>query len=209
MPSHFSDDTIGFAVLQTAMDARRSADEVSTLWLRNVNNSLHMVRIVSRLLDYSIRDPMTGLLNRRGFMERSPRHLELARQEGQCFVMLSADMDHMKKINDEYGHLMGDQAICRMGKAVERLQALGMTPVHISGDEFLAFGIRATRAEAERVLSEAREAVRQLNEEEPWMEETSASFGLYTAVPGEGDTIDLFLTRADRAMYEDKTRHRS
>ena len=184
--------------------------------LMMLNGALTSLYLQSSLRSYarkveemSVRDIMTGLLNRRGFMERSPRQLELARQEGRCFVMLSADMDHMKQINDEYGHLMGDQAICRMGKAVERLQALGMTPVHISGDEFLAYGLTETPEAGERILAAAREAIRQENEEHPWIVEISASFGLCCAVPGEDDSIDSFMTGADREMYEEKRRKKA
>ena len=211
-PLYYRERNFGYLALRTEAAASLALYSILMLF----NGALMSLYLQTSLRDYarkmeemSIHDIMTGMLNRRGFQERSPQTLEQARSEGLYFVMLSVDMDHMKQINDRYGHLTGDQAIGRMGRAMKKLEEGGMVPVHISGDEFLAYGIRPTLPEAERVLSEAREAVRRLNEEEPWMEETSASFGLYTAVPGEGDTIDLFLTRADRAMYEEKNRKKA
>ena len=106
-PTSFTDDTIGFAVLQTAMDAKRSADAISTLWLRNVNNSLHMIRVVSKLIDYSIHDSMTGLLNRRGMeMMYSRRRKRIAPDDN--IIVWVIDMDGLKYINDHFGHESGD-----------------------------------------------------------------------------------------------------
>ena len=211
-PLYYRERNFGYVALR--MGTATGVALYSVLMLFNgalmslyLQNSLR--EYARKVEDMSVHDIMTGMLNRRGFQERYRQVLDRARREGSWFVLLSADMDHMKQINDRYGHLTGDQAIGRMGRAMEKLRKGGMEPVHISGDEFLAFGIRPTLAEAERVLSEAREAVRQLNEEEPWMEETSASFGLYTAVPTAKDTIDLFLTRADHAMYEEKKRKKA
>ena len=69
----------------------------------------------------AIHDIMTGMLNRRGYMEQAPAVMEQARKEGKVFAIISMDMDYMKRINDTYGHLKGDEAICRMGKALEFL----------------------------------------------------------------------------------------
>ena len=59
----------------------------------------------------AVHDIMTGLLNRRGYMEHAPVILNQARAEGKYFVLLSADMNRMKTINDQYGHMNGDEAI--------------------------------------------------------------------------------------------------
>lgn len=102
--------------------------------------------------------------------------------------MLSADMNHMKAINDEYGHLVGDEAIRRMGRVMRVVETVGITPVHISGDEFLAFGIMDSVEEADQLVDMIRQEIRKLNETEPWIREISASLGVYAAVPGEGET---------------------
>ena len=167
-----------------------------------LQNSLR--RHARRVEEMSVTDIMTGMLNRRGFMDRAPKMLETARKDGNWFVMLSADMDYMKRINDAYGHAAGDQAICRMGRAMEKLAKYGMIPVHISGDEFLAYGTVDSREKADQILEATGEAIREVNREDPWITEIGGSFGMYAAVPGEGETLDDYLTRADRAMYEQK-----
>ena len=161
--------------------------------------------IIDRMASHDI---MTGLLNRRGYMERAPQVMEQARREGKYFTLLSADMDHMKVINDQYGHLMGDEAICRMGRALEQIIKMNLTPVHISGDEFLAFGILDDPEKAGNVIPFMNQELEKINREDPWICDISASFGIYTAIPKEGDSIDIFMIMADRAMYADKNKRK-
>ena len=161
-------------------------------------------RYTSTIEQMAIRDIMTGMLNRRGFLEKAPAVMEKARLENKVFAILSADMNHMKHINDEFGHQSGDEAICRMGKAMESLGAYSFVPVHISGDEFLAYGILDRTEDAEMLKTCAREAINDLNTREPWLCDISASFGIYAAVPQKEDTLDQYMTLADRRMYEEK-----
>ena len=110
--------------------------------------------------------------------------------------------------NDEYGHLAGDEAICRMGKALHILEKYGITPVHISGDEFLAYGMTESHEDADRLIEIVNIELERINRSDPWICDISASIGAYSAVPGPDDTLDGFMTRADRAMYADKSRKR-
>ena len=134
--------------------------------------------------------------------------MEQARTERKYFAIISMDMDHMKRINDTYGHLKGDEAICRMGRALEFLKNHGITPVHISGDEFQAFGTVDNAEEAKALVSKIRESMDRQNREDPWICEISASIGMYAAVPDENNGLDAFMTKADREMYADKTRRK-
>ena len=161
-------------------------------------------KYTSTIEQLAIRDIMTGMLNRRGFLEKAPVVMEKARKENKVFAILSADMNHMKHINDEFGHQAGDIAICRMGKAMESLEDFSFIPVHISGDEFLAYGILDSTEEAEKLKESAKEAINSLNASDPWLCDISASFGIFAAVPLKDDTLDQFMTFADRRMYEEK-----
>lgn len=141
-------------------------------------------------------------------MELAPQVMEQARREGKLFALLSADMDHMKDINDQFGHLMGDEAICRMGRALEKVTKHHFTPVHISGDEFLAYGIVDDADEAKQMIGFVNSQLETINREDPWICDISASLGIYAAIPKEGDNIDIFMTMADRAMYADKNKRK-
>ena len=210
-PLYYRDRSLGYV----AMDLGNGTGSALYPVLMLLNGALmslylqtNIKRSAATIERMAIEDIMTGMLNRRGYMDRAPVLLEQAKREGKTFVLLSADMDHMKDINDQYGHLSGDEAICRMGRALRCLEEHGMTPVHISGDEFLAYGIMDTPDESANLVSYVNDELKRINEEDPWICSISASIGVYAVVPREEDNIDIFMTMADRAMYADKNKRK-
>ena len=165
-------------------------------------------KYASTIENMAVHDIMTGLLNRRGYMERGSAAIRQAFREKKNFVLLSMDMDHMKKINDAYGHLKGDEAICRMGKALHVLEKKGITPVHISGDEFLAYGVMDSEKDIQDLIPMIRQEINRMNSEDPWISEISISIGLYAAVPESENVMDEFMNQADKEMYADKVRRK-
>ena len=210
-PLYYRDRSLGYV----AMDLGNGTGSALYPVLMLLNGALmslylqtNIKRSAATIERMAIEDIMTGMLNRRGYMERAPIILEKAKKEGKVFALLSADMDHMKEINDKYGHLSGDEAICRMGRALRCLEKEGITPVHISGDEFLAYGIVDEPEEAGYMISQVNEELKRINKEDLWICDISASIGIYAAVPQKEDNIDIFMTMADRSMYADKNKRK-
>lgn len=167
------------------------------------------VRTYAQALEQmSQHDTMTGLLNRRGYEQEAAMMLRVARSSRQRLAMVSADMDDMKGINDSFGHLVGDQAIRSMGEAMRKLEEMGMTCVHISGDEFLAVGVMPEDMRENTLLDALADGIEQVNRERTQPYQISASAGLACWVPREDDTLDTFQAYADRQMYECKRRHK-
>ena len=210
-PLYYRNRNFGYVVMELGSGTGAALYSVLML-LNGALISLYLQTNIKRyadtISDMAIHDIMTGMLNRRGYMELAPKVLEQARQEGKVFAIISMDMDHMKRINDTYGHLKGDEAICRMGKALHVLEGHGITPVHISGDEFQAFGITESAEKAKELIPLIRESMDRLNREDPWIFDISASIGIYAAVPDGQNGMDEFMTKADREMYADKTRRK-
>ena len=207
-PLYYRNRSFGYVALNPGSLTSGAALYPFLMLLNGALMSLYLQTNIKRYTEtieqMAIRDIMTGMLNRRGFLEKAPAVMEKARKEKRVFAILSADMNHMKHINDEFGHQAGDEAICRMGKAMDSLSEYSFMPVHISGDEFLAYGILDSTEDAEKLTACAREAINGLNSRDPWLCDISASFGVYAAVPQEGETIDQYMTNADRRMYEEK-----
>ena len=207
-PLYYRNRSFGYVALNPGSLTSGAALYPFLMLLNGALMSLYLQTNIKRYTEtieqMAIRDIMTGMLNRRGFLEKAPAVMEKARKEKRVFAILSADMNHMKHINDEFGHQAGDEAICRMGKAMESLSEYSFMPIHISGDEFLAYGILDSTEDAEKLTACAREAINGLNSRDPWLCDISASFGVYAAVPQEGETIDQYMTNADRRMYEEK-----
>ena len=208
-PLYYRDRSLGY-IAMNLNDTPSLALYPMLMLLNGALMSLYMQTNVRRsaatIERMAIQDILTGMLNRRGYMEKAPALLNQARREGLVFALLSADMNGMKRINDQYGHLKGDEAICRMGRVLRCLHVFGMTPVHISGDEFLAYGVIDDAKEAEEMVKAVNDELRRMNREDPWICDLSAGIGAYAAVPGPEDTIDAFMTFADHAMYEDKNK---
>ncbi len=208
-PLYYRDRIFGYLAIENG----ESIDVAMYSVLMLINGALMSLYLQSNLRFYArrmeeltYRDTITGLLNRRGLMERAPGVLEQARREGKYFVLMSSDMDHMKRINDNYGHQAGDEAIRRMGRAMEGLCREGMTPVHISGDEFQAYGIAEEEGAGGRIREALHEALRELNGKDPWITEIQTSVGVCAMIPQAEMNLEDYQRMADRAMYEEKKR---
>ncbi len=213
LPSHFSDDTLGFAVLQTAMDAKRSADQISTLWLRNINNSLHMVRIVSKLTEYSVRDPMTGLLNRRGMEKMYKRKKEKISPDDNIIIWV-LDMDGLKYINDNFGHEHGDVGIITISEVIRMISEKDDIVVRIGGDEFVIIAAgKISDHEGQRRISELEHILAEKNSTQASrLYDISASIGYVCFPASEKEELEKKMKEADSRMYEYKharKKHRS
>ena len=112
----------------------------------------------------------------------------------------------MKYINDTFGHLVGDEAICRLSRVVRYLEKHGMICTHISGDEFLAAGIVMDEAEALYLREMLDKELARVNREEPWCCDIEAGMGVYAAVPQSAEEFGDFMSLADNQMYIDKER---
>ena len=210
-PLYYRERSLGYV----AMDLGKGTNSALYPILMLLNGALmslylqtNLKRSAATIERMAVQDIMTGMLNRRGYMERAPKILEQAKDEGTIFILLSADINRMKDINDQYGHLMGDEAICRMGRALQCVSQFGLTPVHISGDEFLAYGIIDDMSVADDVARSVEHELQKINHDDPWVCDISAAIGVYAAVPQDGYNIDFYMTMADKAMYTDKNKRK-
>lgn len=150
-------------------------------------------------------DELTQLLNRRGFMELGQRTIELAVTTEQSGLVFFADMDGLKKINDNYGHDMGDKAIKAQAEVLMSIFRTNDLVGRLSGDEFAAIAIGMNLGQ----LSIVRHRIDEMNHKKtleynlPF--ELSCSIG---AVLFERDKYSLkeLLRSADEKLYEEKKR---
>lgn len=150
----------------------------------------------------SITDLLTGLLNRRGLMERiEPEWRGLI---GRRIAFISIDMDWLKQINDSFGHAAGDYAIRLVGRAI--LQSLPATAAgaRIGGDEFVVFMPNAGEYEAESFVHAFEKALARLNESEKRSFSVSASTGYEVYHLTETDSIEGCIQGSDKKLYAAK-----
>jgi diguanylate cyclase (GGDEF)-like protein/putative nucleotidyltransferase with HDIG domain len=159
-------------------------------------------KLIAQLTDAATTDPLTGLVNRRGFQRLMQTEIDRARRGHQPFALLMGDCDHFKLINDRLGHAAGDAALQRIGALLETEKRRIDTAARIGGEEF-ALVLPQTDAHeayvvAERLRSQMREAF-----EEEHRPSLSMSFGV-AAYPTHGASIEPLLRAADEALYAAK-----
>lgn len=163
--------------------------------LRAANNELAVM---------AVRDELTGLLNRRAIIARLLQALDDHRSKGLSFSVLMVDLDHFKGINDELGHLGGDQVLAhvavRLKDAVRSSDAVG----RYGGEEFLVFLQDTTAAQARIVAGKLLKAIRA----EPFFFQGRAvpvtvSIGVATVWAAD-ETLEELVGRADKALYTAK-----
>jgi len=148
-------------------------------------------------------DPLTGVPNRAALDNNLPREISLAQRHGQALTLLVVDIDHFKQVNDNYGHLVGDQALRTVvGVIRECLRGTDMI-YRYGGDEFV---ISLPSTEREGALDVA-ERIRQRLECTS-LELDNASLMLSASIGAaeihERDTLDSLFKRADEAMLGSK-----
>jgi diguanylate cyclase (GGDEF)-like protein len=151
-------------------------------------------------------DPLTGLLNRRAFLEEMARHIERLDRDDQPGTLMFADLDYFKPVNDRLGHEVGDQILMRTASILRETLRPSDLVARLGGDEFALWMDGAdhmTAAErADRLCLEVPHELRAVAETDgptPTM-----SIGIAERRVGSAEPVDSLLRRADRAMYEVK-----
>lgn len=151
-------------------------------------------------------DPLSGLLNRRGFDDAIARLPRKTAHEGSLIV---CDIDHFKGVNDAFGHALGDQVIVGLAEIIHRFAPPGSVTSRLGGEEFLLFlpGVNAARAAG--VANDIRESfAEEVGAQLELGRPLTASFGLSTVQHGDASIHDA-IARADEALYEAKARGRN
>jgi diguanylate cyclase (GGDEF)-like protein len=157
---------------------------------------LDQARLFEQVRNMAVSDPLTGLANYRRLISVLEAELDRSRRTQRPFSVLLLDMDGLKTINDQYGHLTGSRALVRIGKVLRNHSRAIDTPARYGGDEFALVLPEARKDIATRVVTRIRERLA-AETEAPAL---SVSAGV-AAFPEDGDTPEKLLGSADRALY--------
>jgi diguanylate cyclase (GGDEF)-like protein/PAS domain S-box-containing protein len=198
-------------VVWVSDDATLERDPDGTRYWRGVLTDItERKRVESQLRFLADHDPLTGLANRRRFLDAISRQLQLALRYGPGGAVLILDLDGFKRINDTMGHHAGDEALRSVSAVLQRRLRSTDVLARLGGDEFGVLLPYAARPEAERVAEALLRCVR----DNPLLSEgqhTRLSTSIGVALFGQGDrelTADGLLASADLALYEAKKRGR-
>ncbi len=164
----------------------------------------------AKLFKLATTDPLTDTLNRRAFLERATMELERVVRYGPPLSMLMLDIDHFKRINDTYGHAVGDEALRLCSRTMKELLRTVDVVGRMGGEEFAIMlpdtDPGSARTVAQRLVSGLAQCRVRLDSGE--MISFTVSVGgadMGSSGKGHGTTPDNLLKAADAALYEAKT----
>jgi diguanylate cyclase (GGDEF)-like protein len=160
------------------------------------------------LQSLSLVDELTGLYNRRGFLAVAEQHLAAIRENHKVPVIVYADLDGLKGINDSLGHHEGDRALVKAAEILKESFRSTDIVARLGGDEFVVLAAVDPEESVEALPTRLQENFDQTNALPNRPYNLSVSVGL-AHFDSEDDSIDELMAQADHAMYVNKRRKRS
>ncbi|WP_139902563.1 diguanylate cyclase [Clostridium thermarum] len=162
-----------------------------------------------QLRTQSLRDELTGLYNRRGFMTLARKHFEYSQNYHKEFLLLYGDLDGLKQINDRFGHCEGDYAIKKVAEILTKTLKSDDIIARISGDEFTAVLIGASSRDEPIVREKIQKNCALVNASCCKPYRISFSTGIACFNPNKPVTLEELIEKADQDLYAAKDDCRS
>jgi diguanylate cyclase (GGDEF)-like protein len=155
------------------------------------------------------RDYLTGLYNRRFFMDRFREELDWVSRYKEPLSLLLLDIDHFKKVNDQYGHICGDEILRQVAQKVLSVVGLEATAGRFGGEEFIVLlpnvPMEEAMAMAERLRAEIQNNLFDCSCNDTSVNLTvTVSLGVTTCNSADGLTLDQMIAQTDDALYAAK-----
>lgn len=198
------------AVIAEDITDRKQTEEKLKLANEKLMEQMREIQLLqSNLRDQVIRDPLTGLYNRRYLSETLDRELDRARREGYPVSLVMIDIDHFKQVNDTYGHFAGDVVLKHLAHHLAHHTRASDLVCRLGGDEFL---LVLPNLPAQGAFERAEQCRRDFETSFAQVDqiEIRATLSIGIAMfPDHGANSLETLTAADRAMYEAKVKGRN
>lgn len=160
-----------------------------------------LIEMISRV---SLTDDLTGLYNRRGFLTLAQQQMEIAGRVKQEVMLLFADLDKLKLINDNFGHEKGDMALIDAANVLSQTFRKSDIIARLGGDEFTVLALKTPESDAESIASRLQKNIAAHNQKKERPYRLSLSVGIVLHDPSSPQGIDELLSQVDNIMYKQK-----
>jgi len=195
-------------------------DDARALLVHGLNVSLpaaevsateHLQAIIDGLCELSLKDPLTGLANRRHFRAVLDRAIDVVARSGEPALMLMLDIDHFKHVNDTYGHNAGDQVLQAIAKALMGCVRPMDTVARLGGEEFAIMLPSCHAAYGSIVAERIRKTIESMDIPIASGQTIQVTISIGGAFAPEWvrSTADLWSERVDMQLYRAKTEGRN
>ena len=200
----------GTILVATSGDLSAEQREAAIAAAEQISLAISNLRLQETLRTQSLRDPLTGLFNRRYLEVSLARDLARAVRRSQPLAVLMMDIDHFKTFNDSHGHEAGDTTLMKFGELLSSLSRSEDVACRYGGEEFT---LVLQEADAGLALDRAEEIRRAANDmiieyRHQAIGPVTVSIGI-ASYPMHGDTPEQLIRRADRALYIAKEQGRN
>jgi two-component system chemotaxis response regulator CheY len=171
-----------------------------------------IIELERRILRLASTDSLTGVLNRRAFMERMEQEINRSFRENLPLSLILADIDHFKGVNDRYGHQVGDLVLQRFVSQLTESSRPYDFVGRYGGEEFVICLPGSTDSQARTVAERMRKSVEEMKIMLPNSSQSvriTTSFGVVTLRLELEDSVDSLIGRADDALYKAKREGRN
>ncbi|QDG78623.1 diguanylate cyclase [Labrenzia sp. PHM005] len=201
----FPEYNIGATDNRTLRDALANKWDLSLICAEQISLATANVKLQDELHQRSVKDPLTGLWNRRWFNETASREIKRFEENGTPLTLMIIDIDHFKKFNDTFGHDAGDIVLKSFGVALQEVFENNRFACRLGGEEFCILCVGDGMDQANEQLAVLRETIagKHIRYDGHQLPTITFSTGIAEYRPEDGD-LKSFVCRSDEALYAAK-----
>ncbi len=173
-------------------------------WIASLRDLTELCSLREELKSMTLQDSLTNVCNRRGFFSQAGQLLQIAVRQNCGLAMMFVDLDGLKAINDQFGHMAGDQALIDTAEIMVQSSRKSDVVARIGGDEFVLLCLDNRANTASVVRRRLETILRRFNMKQVRPYEIVLSIGVARQKVGQSLSIEKLLLDSDQSMYQHK-----
>ncbi len=194
--------------IETINELSQLNNELTNLQRELRKKNTELQRVYQQMQKIAVTDKLTDVYNRWGFFNLAETEFERAKRYNINLSLLMLDLDHFKKVNDTYGHLIGDLVLKKTAERCKKILRTSDLLGRTGGEEFLILLPETTKENAYQLAERLRKTINEPIEDEEVTLSVSTSIGIST-LDKECTSLDSMIQKADNALYEAKEQGRN